>query len=83
MTTTVDILDSICEQTISPTMRNALHACRPGHPLNSEWQWRNAHALAAQHHELDREAVHWLAIRASIETMRDEGCDIWRGTVPL
>lgn len=70
--TTVEILNTICEQTAYPNMLNALHACRPRHPLNHAWQWRNAHALAL-HREIDSEAVHWLAIRASMEAMGDEG----------
>jgi hypothetical protein len=36
-------LDDLCARTHSPSVLNALHACRSGHPLNSETQWRDAY----------------------------------------
>jgi hypothetical protein len=42
-------LDDLCARTHSPSVLNALHACRSGHPLNSETQWRDAYVLVQQH----------------------------------
>jgi hypothetical protein len=63
-------LDRICSQTTNPETLNALHACRPGHPLNNPFQWRNAYALATQrqgYFEIERAAVEWLAEQANKE----------------
>ena len=62
-------IDQICGQTTNPQMLNALHACRPNHPLNHPYQWRNAHALAAQRpsYEISSASFEWLAKKASEE----------------
>ena len=62
-------LDRICSQTTNPQMLNALHACRPNHPLNNKFQWRNAHALAAQRpsYEISCADTDWLAKEAAKE----------------
>jgi hypothetical protein len=62
-------IDRICELTTSPTMLNALHACRPGHPLGKDtiYPWRNAWCLAGQHREIPLSAFVWLGSKASDE----------------
>jgi hypothetical protein len=67
-------LDQICNMTKSPTMLNALHACRPGHPLNNKFQWRDAWALAAQRpaYELDCAVTAWLAKQARHEANQED-----------
>jgi len=44
-------IDALCKHTMSPTVLNALHACRDGHPLGRDnpWKWRTALALVQQH----------------------------------
>lgn len=46
---------------------NAFHACRPNHPLNNEFQWRNAWFVAAQCKDIKNVAVDWLAEKAKQE----------------
>lgn len=43
-------LNAICSAVTQTQTLNALHACRPGHPLNSGdmWAWRNAWAQVQQ-----------------------------------
>ena len=62
-------IDQICRMTNKPEVLNALHACRPGHPLNNSNQWRNAHFLAAHQpsYVIPDDAVAWLAERATAE----------------
>ena len=44
-------LDELCQRTRSPFILNALHACRPGHPLGQDnhTKWRSAQAMIAQY----------------------------------
>ena len=44
-------IDDLCSRTLNPAVLNALHACRPEHPLgrDNKWKWRNAYSLVAQH----------------------------------
>lgn len=65
-------IDRICELTTSPTMLNALHACRPGHPLGKDmfYPWRNAWVLASQHREIPMTALLWLGVAAQDEATK-------------
>ena len=42
-------LDDLCQKTTNPTVLNALHACRDGHPLgkNNPYKWGNAFFLCS------------------------------------
>jgi hypothetical protein len=64
-------LDRICSLTNNPQMLNALHACRPNHPLNNRYQWRDAWFLACQRpsYEISNDATGWLAKQAAKEEM--------------
>jgi hypothetical protein len=55
-------IDQICQMTTNPELLNALHACRPNHPLKNAHSWYNAYSLAAQRpsYEINLEAVNWL-----------------------
>lgn len=56
-------IDRLCAATTNPTILNALHACRPGHPWNgaAERPFINAHFLVAQHlGDFAAEDVQWL-----------------------
>lgn len=55
-------IDQICQMTTNPELLNALHACRPGHPLKNAYSWYNAYFLAAQRpsYEINSAAVNWL-----------------------
>lgn len=60
-------IDQITAQTTKPEVLNALHACRPGHPLNNKFQWRNAYTLAAQnggYFGIHSDAIEWLKEQA-------------------
>jgi hypothetical protein len=48
--TTQQRLNALCACTTDATILNALHACRPGHPLGRDnaWKWRNAWTLVKQ-----------------------------------
>jgi hypothetical protein len=62
-----DVLDRLCQRTTNPTVLNALHACRDGHPLgrNNDGKWRNAYGLCLQHRALFDDAdFRWLERRA-------------------
>ncbi len=63
------MLDRICSQITEADTLNALHACRPGHPLNNKFQWRNAYALICQRpsYEVDGDVVAWLEKQAQKE----------------
>lgn len=50
---------------------NALHACRPNHPNNNSWQWRNAYALACQDFGITLEAIAWLRCQAEQEALNN------------
>ncbi len=59
------MIDSICQETKNPTLLNALHACRPGHPLGKGQTapFYNAYFLAMQQdyfHSLPHWAEDWL-----------------------
>jgi len=64
-------LDLICSLARNAELLNALHACRPGHPLNKtmRFPWANAWALAAQRPawEISCAATAWLAKQAQAE----------------
>lgn len=64
-------IDQICSMTTNPTVLNALHACRPNHPLNkiTERPWRNAWFLAAQQpsYVINSDALDWLYKQAKQE----------------
>lgn len=47
--TDTERLDALCACTSKPTVLNALHACRDGHPLGrgNAYKWRNAWSLVA------------------------------------
>ncbi len=55
-------IDEVCQMTKSPSMLNALHACRHGHPWNVQGinHWFNAYFLALQHREINATACSWL-----------------------
>lgn len=60
-------LDRICENIGRAQTLNALHACRPGHPLNkdNDFCWRNAQMLVAQldgftRRDIDPHDILWL-----------------------
>jgi len=57
-------IDKICELTNKPSLLNALHACRDGHPLNktADRPWRNAHFVAMQQpsYVIPTDACDWL-----------------------
>lgn len=59
-------IDTICQMTRNPELLNALHACRPGHPLKTAHSWYQAFFLAAQRpsHEISLEAVNWLKAKS-------------------
>ncbi len=63
-------LDKVCEQTMRPSMLNALHACRQGHPFNkgAYRPWYNAFLMAVSHREITAEAIRWLGDKADAET---------------
>ena len=48
MTEHDEMLDRLAGHATTPSVRNALHACRAGHPLNNAFQWRDAWCLVAQ-----------------------------------
>lgn len=52
--------------TTSPTMLNALHACREGHPWNTPGKnhWFNAYYLAQGRMEISYAAKDWLMDKA-------------------
>lgn len=62
-------LDTICRQTTAPSVLNALHACRDGHPLNrdNKYCWRNAHSIALRDRGISSRDTDWLASMAKIE----------------
>lgn len=67
-------LDSIAAHIKSAECLNAIHACRPGHPLGRDnpFKWRNANAMVrAQDYfvkvDIDRNALKWLQERADEE----------------
>lgn len=60
-------LNSICEMTKNPTVLNALHACRDGHPLNNANSFKHAWFLASQHRDIPSNAVEWLRKQAKID----------------
>lgn len=60
-------LDKICQMTSKTETLNALHACRINHPMNNDFQWRNAWFICAQNHDIKSSAVEWLANKAKQE----------------
>jgi hypothetical protein len=42
-------IDVLCARTRSPSVLNALHACREDHPLGHSHKWRDAYAVVCQH----------------------------------
>ena len=62
-------IDEICGMAKSAELRNALHACRDGHPLNKtpENPFRNAWFMASQRpsYEISSEALIWLEKQAT------------------
>lgn len=59
-------IDQICQMTTNPELLNALHACRPNHPLQNAHSWWKAYALASQRpsYEIPMSAVNWLKEKA-------------------
>lgn len=53
-------IDTICKMTRNAEMLNALHACRPGNPLNHPHAFRHAWFLAIQRTDISFEAAQWL-----------------------
>lgn len=64
-------IDSVAALTKSPTLLNALHACRTDHPLNRHTfnPWLNAWCIAYQLYEIPADAMAWL--ESHIEGRRD------------
>jgi hypothetical protein len=67
-------IDGLCEQTTNPTMLNALHACRPNHPLHktTERPWTSAYFLARQQKSwiFTGAALAWLEQQAAKEGLK-------------
>lgn len=64
-------IDQICQQTTNPSLLNALHACRDGHPLNkiTPAPFFNAYMLAAQQPYAKRPdslAIDWLLAQSQM-----------------
>jgi hypothetical protein len=61
-------IDTICGMAKSAELRNALHACRDGHPWNktAKHPFRNAWFMASQRpsYEISSEALRWLEKQA-------------------
>lgn len=67
-------IDDICRETTNPTLLNALHACRPGHPWNKTAvrPWHNALFLARGQtfaKRLSNEAIDFLERQAKAEAV--------------
>jgi hypothetical protein len=62
-------IDTICKMTTRPQTLNALHACRDGHPLgkNNNWKWRNAAAMVFLNPDISMSARDWVEKQASAE----------------
>lgn len=70
------ILNDICaDHGLSAETLNSLHACRSGHPLNNDYQWRNAHALIAQAKFFSgiADAIQWIGAQADTERAYHDG----------
>lgn len=71
MSETNERLDGICQNISRVGVLNALHACRPGHPLNkgNNRCWQNAFAMVAQMggYDIDRSDIDWLERKAQSE----------------
>lgn len=67
-------IDKICSLTNKPSVLNALHACRLGHPMNSPTQWRNAYCICAQQpsYVIPSDAIVWLAEQVRHEDVATE-----------
>jgi hypothetical protein len=63
-------LDLICRATTKPSVLNALHACREGHPLgkSTKTPWRDAWFICCQQpsYIIPPEALVWLREQSSI-----------------
>lgn len=79
-------VDQVCRMTTSPTLLNALHACRAGHPLNKTNRLPFAEALfiACQHPEISGTAIAWLEREAEKERdgLSPDGGTIMRVEIP-
>lgn len=60
-------IDQITKHTRNAELLNALHACRPGHPLSNSYAFRNAFTLASQSRDIPMRAVRWLEAKANDE----------------
>lgn len=67
-TETDQILDTICNQTKNPTLLNALHACREGHPWNipGKNHFYNAWFVATQRREINNAELNWLHTQSKV-----------------
>ncbi len=63
------VLDEICSEARTCEMKNALHACRPGHPLNKNaaWPFKNALFVAATNRGISAWSLTWLKEMAAKE----------------
>ncbi len=55
-------LDAACNEVTSAEMKNALHACRPGHPLNKTIKrpFYNAYFMAIGQRSISYQTEEWL-----------------------
>jgi hypothetical protein len=64
-------LNALCARTNNPSVLNALHACRSGHPLgrHNPYKWRTAYGMIQQHTVtfLMVEEVEFLGLMAAVE----------------
>ncbi len=68
----IEILNRIASKITKPDVLNAIHTCRPGHPLgrDNDWKWRNAHAMVGQQNftGIAFEDLEWLRKQAGAES---------------
>lgn len=66
-----EILNRIAGKITKPDVLNAIHACRPDHPLGrgNDFKWRNAHALVSQQNfaGISPDDLDWLRKQAAAE----------------
>jgi hypothetical protein len=67
-------IDQVCQMTTNPTMLNALHACRPDHPLGKTTPapWSDALFLARQQksYVFSGAVLDWIEKQAAAELVK-------------
>ena len=63
-------IDDLCRMTTRPSTLNALHACRPGHPLGgfTRTPWNDALWAVSQNPDFAGASVEWVRRRAATES---------------